>query len=181
MKKKRNLLFLCIAVSLFFISCIKDTDFDQTDDIEITPIVELDFLFFNLNSTSFSDLGVDNLIVSDTTNFDFLNDEFIVDNLLRADFYFKYTNSFSVDFISEIKFLDENNELHYTLSIPINSGSESTPVITEFTEIIETEDLSNLTMADKVIINIIASSPVDNLEGALKLQSKTTYYLKIIQ
>ena len=29
-------------------ACVKDTDFNQTDDILITPTVALDFLLFNL-------------------------------------------------------------------------------------------------------------------------------------
>lgn len=166
---------------LFFTACVKDTDFDQTDDILVTPVVELDFLFFNLNSESFSDIGVNNLIVTDTTNFDFLNDEFAVDNLIRAEFFFKNTNSFPVNFISEYKFLDDFNELQYEIIFPVGAGSVNSPLITEHLENIEGEALIALTNAGKVVVNIIALAPGDNLEGTLKLQSKTTYYLKIEQ
>jgi len=166
---------------LFFTACVKDTDFDQTDDILLTPIVELDFLLFNLDSETFSDIGVNNLIVTDTTNFDFLNDEFFVDNLIRAEYFFKYTNSLPVDFISEYKFLDDNNELHYEIIFPVGAGSVNAPLITEHIENIEGEGLLALTNAGKVVVNIIASTPVDNLGGTLKLQSKTTYYLRIEQ
>ena len=76
MKKKIYPIFLLIAVVLFFSACIKDTDFDQTEEIEISPTIELDFLFFNLHSQSFTENGISNLVISDTTNFDFLNDDF---------------------------------------------------------------------------------------------------------
>ncbi len=181
MKIKHNLLFSLTIIMLFFSACIKDTDFDQTDNILVTPIVELDFLFYNLNSESFSDIGVNNLIITDTTNFDFLNEEFVVDNLIRAEFFFKYTNSLPVDFITEYKFLDENNESHYEVIIPVGSGTVVTPLITEHIENIEGDDIIALTNAEKIVVNIIASIPVDNLEGNLKLQSKTTYYLIIEQ
>lgn len=181
MKIKLNLLFSLTFVMLLFSACIKDTDFDQTDDILVTPVLELDFLFYNLNSESFTDHGVNNLIVSDTTNFDFLNDEFVVDNLIRAEFFFKYTNSFPVDFITEYRFLDENNELHYEVIIPVAAGTVAAPLITEHIENIEGDDIIALTNAEKVVVNIMASTPVDNLEGNLKLQSKTTYYLIIEQ
>ncbi len=181
MKLKANLLLTIGIAMLFFTACVKDTDFDQTDDILVTPVIELDFLFYNLDSESFSEIGANNIIVSDTTNFDFLNDEFIVDNLIRAEFYFKYTNSFPVDFVSEYKFLDDNDELQYEMIIPIGAGSIAAPLLTEHIENIEGESMLELTSAEKVVVNLIASTPVDDLEGTLNLQSKTTYYLRIEQ
>lgn len=181
MKKKLYLLFLFSAVLLLFTACVKDTDFNQTDDIVVTPILELDFLFFNVDSESFTDQGVNNLVVTDTTYFDFLNDEFTVDNLTRAEFLFKNTNSFSTQFTTQYQFLDENNVSHYEILIPVDAGTTSNPVITEHTENIEGEAIINLTMAEKVVVNIMASAPVDNQDGVLNLQSKTTYYLMIEQ
>ncbi len=181
MNLKLNLLLTIGIAMLFFTACVKDTDFEQTDDILVTPVIELDFLFYELNSESFSEIGANNIIVSDTTNFDFLNDEFIVDNLLRAEFYFKYTNSFPVDFVSEYKFLNENNELQYEITFPVGAGATSAPLITEHIENVEGETILELTSAEKVVVNVIASTAVDDLEGLLNLQSKTTYYLRIEQ
>ena len=181
MNLKLNLLLTIGIAMLFFTACVKDTDFEQTDDILVTPVIELDFLFYDLNSESFSEIGANNIIVSDTTNFDFLNDEFIVDNLLRAEFYFKYTNSFPVDFVSEYKFLNENNELQYEITFPVGAGATTAPLITEHIETVEGETILELTGAEKVVVNVIASSAVDDLEGLLNLQSKTTYYLRIEQ
>ena len=181
MKLKLNLLFSISILMLLFTACIKDTDLDQTDDIVVTPTIELDFLFFNLDSENFTEVGVNNLIVSDTTNFDFLNDEFTTDNLIKAEYLFKYTNSFSVGFITEYKFLSEDNEPQYEVIIPVGAGSLAAPLLLEHTETIEGEEIIYLTNASKVVVNVIASLPVDNLEGSLKLQSKTTYYLRIEQ
>ena len=181
MKKKLHLLFLLSSVIIFFSACVKDTDFNQTDDIVVSPILELDFLFFNVDSTNFSDLGVNNLVLTDTTYFDFLNDEFTVDNLTRAEFFFRNTNSFSTQFTTQYQFLDENNISHFEILIPVDAGTISNSVITEHTENIEGEDILNLTMAEKVVVNIMASSSVDDQDGVLNLQSKTTYYLRIEQ
>ena len=181
MKNKIHLFLLFTALISLLMACVKDTDFNQTDDILITPTVALDFLLFNLSSESFSEIGVANLVVSDTTFFKFLNEDFTVDNLIKADFYFKNTNSFPIQFSTQYQFLDENNELHYEIIIPVNSGSLSNPVITEHIEIIEEGTIVNLTMADKVVVNVTAASPLDNLDGILNLQSKTTYYLRIEQ
>jgi len=131
MKRKIYLFFSIVPVLLFFTACIKDTDFNQTDDIVISPVFELDFLFFNVSSENFSANGINNLIVTDTTDFNFLNDQFIIDNLEKAEFFFKNTNSFPIEFNTQFQFLDENNELHYEVTIPINSGTINNPVITE--------------------------------------------------
>jgi len=181
MQKKFPQLVPLIAVILFFTACIKDTDFNQTDDIEVTPIIELDFLFSTLTSQTFTDIGVNNIIISDTTDFSFFNDVFTIDNLEKAEFYFKNTNSMPVNFDMEIQFLDDNNEEHYLITIPISSGELNIPIVSEHIENIEADGIISLTMANKVVLRIEASSVVDNVEGSLKLQSKTTYYLKIIQ
>ena len=181
MKKKLHILFLFTAISTLFMACVKDLDFDQTDDIILSPVVALDFIFFNINSENFSEISPTNLVVTDTTFFDFLNEDFLVDNLIKADFYFKNTNSLPSQLITQYQFLDENNDVYYEIIIPVNSGSLSNPVITEHIEIIEEGTIVNLTKADKVVVNVIAPSSLDNLDGILNLQSKTIYYLSLEQ
>ena len=181
MKKSNYIFFSIIIVSLFFTACIKDTDFDQTDEIEVTPALELDFVFFTLDANRFFDIdtGEYNLVVSDTTDFTFLNDDFTSENLLRAEFLFKTTNSLPVDFVSKIDFLNAGNQVFYTIQFPVNSGTIINPTVTEFIQVIEGSDIEELTQADKVIVSINSSSSVENLEGVFKFQSKTAYYLKI--
>lgn len=174
------LLYLGISL-LLFTACIEDTDFDQTDDIVVSPIVELDFLLYTIESDNFTILGEQNLIVSDTTNFLFLNDEFTIDNLIKAEFLFKHTNSFSEEFTTQYLFLSETNEPQYEITIPVASGSLNAPLVTEHVEVIEGESMTLLTNSDKVVVQIVASSPLDNIEGSLNLQSKTTYYLRVEQ
>ena len=181
MKKNLYLLFLVTSVLFLFNACVKDTDFNQTDAIELTPLVELDFIFFNINSQNFTDIDANNLIVSDTTNYDFLNSEVATEAIIRADFYFKNTNSFPISLITEYQFLNDANEIQYEVSIPIQDGNTVNPVITEFTEIIENNDLIDFMMATKVVVNTIANTSLNNIDGNLDLQSKATYYLRLEQ
>ena len=46
-------------------------------------------------------------------------------------------------------------------------------------EIIENNDLIDFTTATKVVVNTIATSSLNNINGNLDLQSKATYYLRI--
>lgn len=94
MKKNLYLLFLFTFIAFLFSACVKDTDFNQTDDIALTTVLELDFIFFNINSQNFTDLGINNTIISDTTDLDFLDSGIVSENIIRADFYFRNTNSF---------------------------------------------------------------------------------------
>ena len=77
--------------------------------------------------------------------------------------------------------MDENNALQYEITFPVGAGSVTAPLITEHIENIEGDDMIALTKAEKIVVNVIAATPVDNLVGSLKLQSKTTYYLRIEQ
>jgi len=181
MKKSNYIFFSIIIVSLFFTACIKDTDFDQTDEIEVTPALELDFVFFTLDANRFFDIdtGEYNLVVSDTTDFTFLNDDFTSENLLRAEFLFNTTNTFPVNFISKIEFLNASNQVFYEIQFPVNSGTINNPTVTEFIQIIEGSEIEDFTQANKVIVSINAASSVENLDGTFKFKSKTAYYLKI--
>ncbi|HBY68312.1 MAG TPA: hypothetical protein DEG69_11480, partial [Flavobacteriaceae bacterium] len=62
--------------------------------ILLTPVVELDLIYFNLTAGDFFDSSTSNprLTVRDTTELPFLDDGFVQDGLKKADFLFKFTN-----------------------------------------------------------------------------------------
>ncbi len=169
-----------IGACLFFTACVKDTDFGQAEDIAIAPVVELDLIYFTLDARQFYDSVNSNPILSitDTTEIRFLDDSDLQENLKRADFYFKFTNSIPRNFQVDFQFLSEANDTAYVAGTPVYEGALSSPVITEFTEIVEGEDILRLTQADKVVVRVTIDSSNVNLEGSLNLKSKTTYYLE---
>ena len=181
MNLKPNLLLSIGIAMLFFTACVKDTDFDQADDIVITPVVELDFIYFNLdNSDYFNPItGEQRLTVSDTTNLNFLDGTFVQEDLKRAEFLYIFENSAAIEFVTEFKFLSESNELKYEFAIPIPAGSLTAPLLFEHIENIENEGIIELTQARKVVVNVTVPTSIENIEGALNLQSKTTYFLEI--
>lgn len=175
--KPLAVLFLCFLV----VACVKDTDFDQAQDITLTPVVELNLIFFNITAEDFFDgIGpIPDLTVTDTTEIRFLDDSAVQESLRRADFYFKFTNSIPSEFQIDFQFLSEQNDTTYTTGTTVIPGSVSNPVITEFEEIIEGDDILQLTMADKIVVSVTIQSTDPDLEGELNLQSKVTYYLEI--
>ena len=180
---KKNLLIptLGVFIGLLLFSCIKDTDFDQAENITLTPVVELDLIYFNAEASDFFDIAADTsiLTIRDTTEIRFLDDTGIQESLIRAEFLFNFTNSIPRTFEVEFQFLNEMNEETYLTATTVDAGTELTPVLTEFIDNVEGEEITQLTMADRVVISITIPSSNATLEGVLNLQSKTTYYLEI--
>ena len=177
---KPNLTIPILGCLLFFTACIKDTDFDQAYDIGLTPEVELDLIYFNLDAGIFYDTITSTAVLTarDTTDLRFLNDSEIKDNLRRAEFYFEFTNSIPRDFEVDFQFLSEENDTTYTAQTQVSSGTNSSPVVTEFIENVEGGAIGDLTDAHKVVVSVTIPSSSANLDGTLSLQSKTTYYLE---
>lgn len=181
MNKHLYLLLWSGLLLVCFTSCVDDTDFDQADDIVITPVLELDFLYFTLEESDYfnSTTGEERLMVSDTTNLNFLDGTFVQEDLKRAEFLFKFENTAPIVFDVEFKFFSEFNELKYDFIIPVPAGSIASPFLLEHIENIQDQGIIDLTHSRKVVVNVTIPSSFENIEGALNLQSKTTYFLEI--
>ncbi|MDC8001012.1 hypothetical protein POV26_08180 [Aequorivita todarodis] len=180
MNKTFTLPIFAACVCLFLTACIKNTDFDQAEDIALTPIFELNLIYFNLPADRFFDTinSTQILTVRDTTEIRFLDDSTLQESLRRAEFYFKFTNSIPRDFQVDFQFLSEMNDTTYVSGTPVAQGTLTAPVITEFVENVEGEDIVRLTQAHKVVVSVTIPSSNENLEGTLNLKSKTTYFLE---
>lgn len=172
-------LFL-LVFSFTLTSCVKDTDFNQADQIELNSVVELNFLFFTLQIDDFKqNPGLEGrLTVVDTTEIRFLNESFAQENLLSAEYFFRVSNSFPIGVDANFTFLSDINEPFYEVSFPIQSGTNNTPVVTEFTQVITLEEIAQLTQSNKVVVTFTIDTLDENLSGLMNLQSKTTYFLK---
>src|SRR5690606_20754140 len=111
-KKMPKNLLLIILLAVFFTSCIKDTDINQVDDVVLDPVVELNFVYFTLQIDDFklNPLFEGSLTVVDTTEVRFLDDNFAIDNIKEAEFFFRVANSFPVGLDANFTFLSEENE-----------------------------------------------------------------------
>src|SRR5690606_3878489 len=180
MNKTLSLSIFALFLSVFLISCIKDTDFDQAENIALTPIVELDLIYFNIQANQFFDSINSNpiLTVRDTTEIRFLDDTGLQESLKRAEFYFKFTNSIPRSFQVDFQFLSETNDTTYVAGTSVAEGAPATPVITEFIENVEGESIVEITKANKVVVSVTIPSSDENLEGTLNLKSKTTHFLE---
>lgn len=175
----KNLLFL-LLVPLCLLSCVKDTDLDQLNDVIISPVVEVNFVYFTLQIDDFQidTLFEGNLTAIDTTEIRFLDDDFAVDNIREAEFFFRVSNTFPVGLDANFTFLSEENEPFYEINFPIQLSEDGSPIVTEFIQTVADADIELLTLNDKVVVTIHLQSTNQNLQGVFNLQSKTIYYLE---
>ncbi|RFN58683.1 hypothetical protein DZ858_00970 [Marixanthomonas ophiurae] len=173
-------ILVILACSSLF-ACVKDTDFDQAESIALTPVVELDLIYFNLKASDFFDsvTSTPRLTLRDTTELPFLDDNFAQEGLVKADFLFEFTNSIPRRFDVDFQFLNESNVETYSTATVVAQGSSQNIQTTEFTQTVEGNDVTQLTKASKVVVTVMIPSSNENLEGELNLKSKTTYFLEL--
>jgi hypothetical protein len=176
---KWRLLYGALSL-LISISCVKDVDFDQTEEIVIAPKVDLDLVFFNLDTANFvaSDTGMPVSVIRDTTRLEFLDDRFVQENLKEIDFLFRYDNSFSQVFEHNALFLNEANEIQYAISFDVDGSTDGTAVTTLYNQIVAEPDLDAIRGAIKMIIELTLQPNADPIEGTLRHQSKAIYSLE---
>ena len=173
--------FILLTSILLFVSCFDGTDFDQTNEVVLTPEIELDLIYFNLEASNFYDYAnnTEVLVVEDTTDLDFLGGSDINDIIKGADFYFEFTNTIARGFNVSFDFLNNDNVSKYLMQTTVSPGSENNPVVSYFVQSLDALQIKELTKANKVLVTVTIPSSSQDLSGVLNLQSKTTYYLQI--
>ena len=173
--------FILLTSILLFVSCFDGTDFDQTNEVVLTPEIELDLIYFNLEASNFYDYAnnTEVLVVEDITDLDFLGGSDINDIIKGADFYFEFTNTIARGFNVSFDFLNNDNVSKYLMQTTVSPGSENTPVVSYFVQSLDALQIKELTKANKVLVTVTIPSSSQDLSGVLNLQSKTTYYLQI--
>ena len=137
--KKPFFSLVSFLVLFFTYSCFEDVNFDQTEDIVLTPVVEFDFIYSNFNTNEFlpedavpnQDFMLDQPL-QDTINFDLTSSDFGVDNLERIELTFEVKNQIERNFELQFQFLDENEEpvgVLYRVPIRAGNGEGQDPVI----------------------------------------------------
>ena len=174
-------LFSLLTFTLLCVSCFEDTDFNQANDVVVSPEIELDLIFFNLEASKFYDYtnNTEILVVQDTTDLNFLGGDDISNILKGADFFFEFTNSIPRGFNVSFDFLNQANVSKFLMQTTVASGNQDAPVVSYFEQSLDELQIKELTKAKKVLVTVTIPSSSQDLSGVLNLQSKTTYYLQI--
>lgn len=163
-------------------SCTSDLNFDQANDLKLTPVYEANFSYFDVPAKSFvSDTGMEIPWAGDEYDFDVFRDKYLNSYLRKVDFHFEINNTIKRPFSLNIVLLDANNRALTTIKkdIPVYTGTTS---IVTSTEIFENSRLELLKKTVKMGFLIkTGSGPALNANstGNLVLRSSATVYLEI--
>lgn len=184
MKSFPQLKLLCGVLSFILcVACVKDVDFDQADEIIISPNVDLDLVFFELDTENFvtSDTGDPVSVIRDTTRLEFLDDGFVRDNLLQIDFVFRYDNSFPQAFEHSALFLNDDDEVQYAVTFDVAASLDGMANTTVFTQTIAEPDLDAIRNSIKMLIELTLEPNGEPIIGELRHQSKAVYSLEFAE
>ncbi|WP_408031882.1 hypothetical protein [Tenacibaculum xiamenense] len=108
-----SIIFFIVAFGLS--SCVEDLDFDQADDIELTPTYIGSLIYSNLPQTSLvSPTGVEIGRITDVTRVEIFENS-VTDRLKKVDIDFEITNPFNRRFTIDFRFLNQANDETYRI------------------------------------------------------------------
>lgn len=168
----RVLLLLIIASGLN--SCVKDIDLNQAENITLRPDLQVDLLILNVKGSDFTnpDSGIPRTIIRDTVRLEFLDDDYIQEDLRQVELRFRFTNTFSNSFSSNIYFLSESNTLQHQIDFIVAGGDKNAPVITEIIDFTGENDIGRIRRTIEMVVEIEVLSGEAPEDGNLKFQSK---------
>lgn len=118
----RKILY-CLFLSLLFMSCVKDIDFDQIDDLTLTPSFSAALVNATLSQDDLVLNGIElPLPIEQTSYFSVFDNSTVRDDLTRVVFNFEVFNQFDREFIIGLEFLDEAFVPTYITSLNVSAN-----------------------------------------------------------
>lgn len=164
------------------LSCSSDLDFNQANDLKLTPVIEGNLSYFDVPAEVFAaNGGLPVQWAYDEQEFDIFRDKYFNSYLQRADFHFEISNTINRSFSLSIVLLDANDNALTTMNFNIPAYSGNTNTITR-TEVFENARLELLKRTRKMrfLVMIGQGSALNTSSaGNLVLRSSATVYLEI--
>jgi hypothetical protein len=166
-------------LSIFFLSCSSNLDFNQVNDLKLQPVVVANLASFDVKANQFVVGGVEQPVTGDVMDFNVFNNSSFNNSLIRTDMFFEFNNTINRAFNINLYFLDANNAKLYTIPITVPAYTGAPNLVTK-TEIFENTNLDLLKQTKKVAF-VVALLPgtalTDSSLGSLKMRSSATIYL----
>lgn len=173
-------LFALSTLLLLCVSCSSELDFDTTEDVVITPRLDLDLVFLTLETVDFEDQEIVDLQITlrDTTRLEFLNDEVTQENLKEIELQYIATNTFAQSLVNTSRFLNNNGDTLYQITFPVNASSNGEEVVTNFVQVIPEQDLDAIRNSIQLVNEVTLVTNGQLLSGIFTLKSKALYSLE---
>lgn len=173
-----NKFFGIFFLSLLFLSCSSDLDFDQANDLELKPILVANLASFDIQANQFVIGGVEQPVVGDVMNFKLFNDPDFTNNISQTDLFFEFNNTINRAYQINLYFLDANDSRLYTIPVTVPAYI-GVPNVVSKTEIFENAKLDLLKKTTKIafVIAMVPGIPLtESSLGSLKMRSSATIY-----
>ena len=103
---------LCAPVCFFWLfSCVEEQNFDQFDDLSITPTLASSLLYVESTESYINSAGVAGGFYSQTSSFDVFSEQFVAERLLEGTITYEIENTTSKRIALAIEFLDEGGNV----------------------------------------------------------------------
>lgn len=169
-----------ITISLVSLSCVNDVDFDQTQDVVFNQTVDASLIFFTINTSDLENVNTEEAVITvrDTTRLEFLNDDFIRENLLEVVLDFQVDNTFGQSLVNRASFLNNAGQEQLVVEFEINSSPDGSVQRTVFTQVLSQGDIEAISNSIQLANEVIFTTNGAPLNGELSLQSKALYTLE---
>jgi hypothetical protein len=175
--------FLLILIFILLTSCVKDVDFDQSDDVSIQPKYVISLVHFNLDQHKFIDnIGNELHFISEDSSAPINTSTIVNKNLTKAEIQFKTSNSFNRTFIVYIKMFDTAGNATFNFN-PITLFPNTSNKIQ--TQIIQGADINNFARSNSLKMEVVLlpssdGSIVDvNIQKSINVQVSGLFYLNL--
>ncbi|MBW1296690.1 hypothetical protein [Aquimarina litoralis] len=189
--KKTYALLLFFSAIMSTVSCVKELDFEQLDDVVLTPVFEADFIYSEFDIEEYipdglppdTEFTLPPEVLRDTVNYDLVGTDFAVDNLDRVELTIEVRNTIERPFLIQFQFLTQNEQpLGQLYSVPVQAGmGAGTQPVISFSDpnpiVLDNATLNQLSSAQKIATEIIVTSLNTDLRGVLNIRSKASYYV----
>lgn len=110
--RTRLLSWLCLTLvsGLFLTSCSEELDFDQADELQVTPTVSSSLLYLETPEDYINGIPVGTFL-TELFQFEAFSEDFIANNVLEGTITYEYENTTSKDLQLTVEFLDSAGEL----------------------------------------------------------------------
>lgn len=172
--KSRTISFIVISSSLMLSSCFKDVDLEQAQDIKLTPDLETEIIFYQLNENDFQDSETNAFspVIRDTVRLEFLDDDYIQDGLMFAEFRFRHENRFPNIIKSKIRFLDNSGREQFNVNYDIPAGSADSTAIVDTLHTMAGSDIIKVRRSIQMVVELEMLGGGKDIKGELDFSSK---------
>ena len=175
----------CILLIIAFccaIGCTKPVDFSQASNLELEPVIESSLIFYRANAGDFFSGNTEERSVSDFVQAEIFRNNFVKENLIRADFVFEIENSINRAFELTISYKDVGGQVLDTFALNAEASPTNEILEFNFTEIFEGNRLDILKQTEifEFTLTMQSGAPITGTSpGEIGLKSKVAFYFSI--